>query len=72
MDPEYSLPFSPKPITVLCITFCAMLNFYCKELLASCSTPKLEDHPLSAVCDCLFNIFIVTLRIWRASPPSAT
>jgi hypothetical protein len=24
--------------------------------------PKLEDHPLSAVCDCLFNIFAGTLH----------
>jgi hypothetical protein len=26
--------------------------------------PKLEDHPLSAVRDCLFTIFAATLRIW--------
>jgi len=26
-------------------------------------TPKMEDHPLSAICDCLFNIFAVTLHI---------
>jgi hypothetical protein len=32
----------------------------------------LEDHPLSAVRDCLFNILTATLRIWSASPPSAT
>jgi len=25
--------------------------------------PKLEDHPLSLVCDCLINIFAVTLHI---------
>jgi hypothetical protein len=31
-----------------------------------------EDHPLSSVCDCLFNIFAATLHIWRSSPPSAT
>jgi hypothetical protein len=43
-------------------------------LRSSCSTPtpKLEDHPLLVVRDCLFNIFAVTLRIWRPSPPSAT
>jgi hypothetical protein len=34
-------------------------------------TPKLEDHPLSAVRDCLFNICPATLHIWRPSPPSA-
>ena len=36
-------------------------NFYSEELLAPRPTPKLEDHPLSAVCDCLFNIFAATL-----------
>jgi len=32
-------------------------------MLAPCPTPKLEDHPLSAACDCLFNIFAATLHI---------
>jgi len=32
-------------------------------LLARCPTPKLEDHPLLAVCGCLFNIFSATLHI---------
>jgi hypothetical protein len=41
-------------------------------LLVPRSTPKLEEHPLSAVRDCLFNIFAATLHIWRPSPPSAT
>jgi hypothetical protein len=39
------------------------LIFYGEELLAPFSTPKLEDHLLSAVRDCLFNIFAATLRI---------
>jgi hypothetical protein len=26
---------------------------------------ELEDHPLLAVCDCLFNIFTATLHVWR-------
>jgi hypothetical protein len=47
------------------------LNFY-DELLGPHPTPKLEDHPLLAVCDCLFNIFAATLHTWRASPPSTT
>jgi hypothetical protein len=42
------------------------------ELLAPRPTPKPEDHPLSTVRDCLFNIFAATLHIWRPSPPSAT
>jgi len=29
-----------------------MLIFYGKELLVLHPTPKLEDHHLSAVCDC--------------------
>jgi hypothetical protein len=36
--------------------------FYGDELSAPRPTPKLENHPLSAVRDCLFNIF-------RSFPP---
>jgi hypothetical protein len=43
--PRFLVIFRNKPIS------------YDEELLASCSTPKLEDHPLSAARDCLFNIF---------------
>jgi len=32
-------------------------------LLAPRPTPKLEDHPLLTVRDCLFNIFTTTLHI---------
>jgi hypothetical protein len=31
--------------------------------------PKLEDIPLSAVHDCLLNMFAATHHIWRPSPP---
>jgi hypothetical protein len=41
-------------------------------LLAPRPTPTLEDHLLSAVCDCLFNVFTGTLHIRRPSPPSTT
>jgi hypothetical protein len=34
-----------------------------QELLAPRPTPKLEDHPLSDVHDCLFSIFAATLHI---------
>jgi hypothetical protein len=34
-----------------------------EEFLAPHPTPKLEDHPLSAVRDCLSNIFAATLHI---------
>jgi hypothetical protein len=42
-------------------------NFYGEWLLAPRPPPKLEDHPLSAVHDCLFNNFTATLHIWRPS-----
>jgi len=41
-----------------------MIRIY-GELLAPRPTSKLEDHPLSAVRNCLFNIFAVTLHFWR-------
>ena len=37
--------------------------FHGEELLAPRPTPKLEDHPLSAVRNCLFNLFAATLHI---------
>jgi hypothetical protein len=42
-----------------------MILFYGEELLAPRPTPKLEDHPLPAVRDCLFNVFAATLHNWR-------
>jgi hypothetical protein len=42
-----------------------MLDFYGKEFLAPCPTPKLEDYPLSAVFNCLFGIFAAALHVWR-------
>jgi hypothetical protein len=38
-------------------------SFYGEELSTPRLTPKLEDHSLSAVRDCLFNIFEGTLHI---------
>jgi hypothetical protein len=38
-----------------------------EELLAPRPTPKLEDHPVSTVRDCLFNIFAATLLIGARS-----
>jgi len=37
--------------------------FYREGLLVPRPNPKLEDHPLSAARDCLFNIFAATLLI---------
>jgi len=71
MEPEGSLPQSQVPAT------CTILNpgprqvfmirnktvFYGEELSTPRPTPKQEDHPLSAVRECLFNIFAATLHI---------
>jgi hypothetical protein len=46
--------------------------FYGEGLLAPLSITKLKDRLLSAVRDCLFNIFAATFLIWRPSPPSVT
>jgi hypothetical protein len=39
-----------------------MIRFYSEELLAPRPNPKLEEHLLSAVLDCLFSIFAATLH----------
>jgi hypothetical protein len=38
------------------------LNFNSIYVSTPLPTPKLEDHPLSAVRDCLFNIFAAALH----------
>jgi hypothetical protein len=43
-------------------TFRNTLRSYGKWLLGPRPTPKLEDHPLTAVRDCLFSIFAATFR----------
>jgi len=43
--------------------FVTKVFFYGEELLAPRPTPKLEDRPVSAVRDCLFNVFAATLYI---------
>jgi len=47
-----------------------MVRVHGEELLAPRPTPKLEDHPVSSVRDCLFNIFVATLHR-EAVPPTA-
>ena len=39
------------------------MGFHGEALLAPRPTPKLENHPLLAVRDCLFNLFAATLHI---------
>jgi hypothetical protein len=80
IEPESSLPCSqepstgpyPEPYPTFLVISRNKLNFYGEELLDPHQTPKLVDHTFSAVSDCLFNIFVATLHIWRLSPPSAT
>ena len=42
-----------------------VLNSYGEELLAPRQTRNLDSLPLSAVCNCLLNIFAATLHTWR-------
>jgi hypothetical protein len=46
-----------------CEFFLTCFFFHGEELLAPRPTPKLEDHPLSTVRDCLFNLFAAALHI---------
>jgi len=39
------------------------MGFHGEALLAPRPTPKLEEHPLSAVRDYLFNLFATTFHI---------
>ena len=52
---------NPRPRQVL--MFRNKASFYGEELSTPRPTPKLEDYPLSAARDCLFNIFAATLHI---------
>jgi hypothetical protein len=64
----------PPPVSVLirlnpvhtptshCEYFVTKMHFH-RELLAPLPTSKRKDHPLSAVLDCLFNIFAAIIRI---------
>jgi hypothetical protein len=45
--------------------FVTWLHFYGEELLTPHKTPKLENHPMSAVRYRLFNISAATFHIWR-------
>jgi len=43
--------------------FCNKASFYGEDVLAAHPTPQLEDRPLSAVRECLSNIFAATFNI---------
>jgi len=79
-SPHIPLPEAPLLRSYLSIspgprlsvrTFHKKIHFCGEGFLAPCPTPKLEDHPLSAVPNCLFNIFTATFHI-EGRPPSAT
>ena len=55
---EYFQPIQ----TITLWMFRNKIRFYGKEILAPRPKSKLEDHPLSDVRDCLFNIFAATLH----------
>jgi len=49
------------------VTRMEKMAFYNKLL----SIPKLKNLPVSAVCDCLFSIFVATVHVWKTSFPSS-
>jgi hypothetical protein len=49
----------------LLVIFRKKLIFLRRGLVSPMPKPQLENHPLSAVRDCLFNIFAATLHIWK-------
>jgi hypothetical protein len=57
--PPHVLHALPRPL------FMNRSIFYCEDLLAPRPSPKLENRPMSAVRDCLFNIFAATLHNCR-------
>jgi hypothetical protein len=64
MKPEGSSPYSQESAFDAYL-FRNMINFYGEVLLTFHPLPKLEDHRLSAVRNCLFNIFAATFHILR-------
>jgi hypothetical protein len=52
-------------------TFRNMESFRVEELLALRPTPKMEMYPLSAVRDCVFNIYATALRFPQPQPEDA-
>jgi hypothetical protein len=67
------VPMNLSPSPTPCVTFRNELLFcYSVELLDLRPTEKLEEDPLSAVCNCLFNMFTATLHIWKLCSPTTT
>jgi hypothetical protein len=57
--------FSPNANPRTCVTFRNMFSFFTVRRSYPPPTPNLKGRPLSAVRDCLFNIFVAALHIWR-------
>jgi hypothetical protein len=67
MEPKGPLA-CPQEITTTWALYNTLFNS--EELLAPCQTLKLEDYPLLAAHDCIFNTLAATFHIWRPFPPS--
>jgi hypothetical protein len=65
-EPAQSIPYAHILLLegpFVCEYFVTKIRFHSEVLLAPRPNPKLEGHPLSAVRDCLFNVFAATLHI---------
>jgi hypothetical protein len=51
--------------------FVTFLSVYGEELLEYRPTPRLKNHPLSALCEYLFNIFAATGLFLYPQPDEA-
>jgi len=58
--PQHPILKHPQPMFRPSEMFRNIVSFCGKDLLAPRPTPNLEDHPVSAVRNCLFNIFATT------------
>jgi len=67
MKIEGSLPCSKRPSVK-----CNKQFIFTVKICSPLPNPELEDQSLSAVRDCLFNILVATLHIWRPSSSSVT
>jgi hypothetical protein len=70
--PVYRKYFTNSLAIVFSAHAIILIFFYSEEFLAPHSISNLEDHPVLAVRDCLFNIFPATVIICMLSSPSIT
>ena len=59
------LPHSQEPATPHSVVFRNIVSFSGENLLSPLPHTKLEDHQLTSVRDCIFNIFAATLHVCR-------